>query len=66
MHDPMRVEEGTSGKVSKLIFFNLSNVSKFNVSGLKSETCCDISLIFPFLSNAAGFSLPNDPTLICP
>ena len=63
MQEPTLVELETSGKVSKSIFFNLVKVSKLRVSGLKSETWEDRSLIFPFLSKAAGFSLPLFPRL---
>ena len=52
-----------SGKFSKSTLSNFLIVSKFIVSEFKSVICELKSLIFPFLSNAAGFSFPLTPTL---
>ena len=52
-----------SGNFSKSMFFSFETVSKSKLSGLKSLICELKSLIFPFLSNIAGFSFPLVPTL---
>ena len=57
MQEPILVVFEISGRVSRSIFCNLAKASKLRVSGLKSEIFDDKSLIFPFLSKTAGFSL---------
>ena len=63
MQGPILVELETSGNVTKSIFCNLDKVSKLIFFVFKSEIWEERSLILPFLSRAAGYSLPLFPHL---